>query len=103
MKHAQKQIQTDHFPILYVDFATGRLPFPYDNQGTVETPVQPRYGDGVNAPGDFTGPPPYANQEWKLPKYEEVAGMPPPYTTLEPGLFMNGSRSDTFQSCFSMR
>ncbi|XP_038070082.1 uncharacterized protein LOC119739279 [Patiria miniata] len=57
---------------------------PYDNQGMVECPVQPRYGDSLNPQGQFTGPPEYSSQEWKLPKYEEVTGMPPPYTSEEP-------------------
>jgi hypothetical protein len=54
---------------------------PHDNQGMVECPVQPRYGDTLSPQGQFTGPPEYSSQEWKLPKYEEVTGMPPPYTT----------------------
>ncbi len=58
---------------------------PYDNQGMVESAVQPRYTDFQNPQGQFEGPPPYGNQsEWKLPKYEEVVGMPPPYATGEP-------------------
>ncbi|XP_033626101.1 extensin-like [Asterias rubens] len=57
---------------------------PYDNQGLVESAVQPRYTDYQNPQGQFQGPPPYANQEWKLPKYEEVVGMPPPYATEVP-------------------
>ncbi|XP_022094518.1 uncharacterized protein LOC110981329 [Acanthaster planci] len=56
----------------------------HDNQGMVECPVQPRYGDALNPQGQLTGPPEYSSQEWKLPKYEEVTGMPPPYTMAEP-------------------
>ncbi|XP_072014403.1 uncharacterized protein [Amphiura filiformis] len=58
---------------------------PYDNQGMVERPIQPRF---MGSPqGSFPGPPPYLGGQpveedtgqWKLPKYEELEDAPPPY------------------------
>ena len=81
------------------------LSAPYDNQGMVERPIQPRF---MGTPqGSFPGPPPYPpgadTEQWKLPKYEELdnaqqapnssfLGQPPPYAppaqTGNPGMFV---------------